>query len=163
MKLQELLYKVNILKIVGNTNIDIHDIQFDSRKIKHKGLFIAIKGTVSDGHEYIESVINDGALAIVVEKIPLELNKKITYIKVVNSYNALGVLAANFYKNPSEKLKLIGVTGTNGKTTTVNLLYQLFTVLKKKTGMLSTIENKILNEVIPSTLHTTDQLKINLL
>ena len=86
MKLQELLYKVNILKIVGNTNIDIHDIQFDSRKIKHKGLFIAIKGTVSDGHEYIESVINDGALAIVVEKIPLELNKKITYKKTPKKY-----------------------------------------------------------------------------
>ena len=163
MKLQDLLYKVNILKLIGSTNIEISDVQFDSRKIQKKGLFIAIKGTISDGHQYIQNTIKDGAIAIIVEQLPSQLNDKITYVQVANSYNALGVISANFYNNPSERIKLVGVTGTNGKTTIVSLLHQLFTLLNNKVGMLSTIENKILDKVIPSTHTTPDPLQINYL
>ena len=163
MKLQDLLYKVNILKLIGSTNIEISDVQFDSRKIQKKGLFIAIKGTISDGHQYIQNTIKDGAMAIIVEQLPSQLNDNITYVQVANSYNALGVIAANFYNNPSERIKLVGVTGTNGKTTIVSLLHQLFILLNNKVGMLSTIENKILDKVIPSTHTTPDPLQINYL
>ena len=163
MKLQELLYKVNILKLVGSTNIEISDVQFDSRMTKKKGLFVAIKGMISDGHNYIESAIEDGAISVIVEQIPVELNDNITYIQVESSNNALGVIAANFYGNPSERIKLVGVTGTNGKTTIVSLLHQLFSLLNNKVGMLSTIENKIIEKVIPSTRTTPDPLQINYL
>ena len=163
MKLQDLLYKVNILKLIGSTNIEISDVQFDSRKIQKKGLFIAIKGTISDGHQYIQNTIKEGVIAIIVEQLPSQLNDNITYVQVANSYNALGVIAANFYNNPSERIKLVGVTGTNGKTSIVSLLHQLFTLLNNKVGMLSTIENKILDKVIPSTHTTPDPLQINYL
>ena len=163
MKLQDLLYKVNILKLIGSTNIEISDVQFDSRKIQKKGLFIAIKGTISDGHQYIQNTIKDGAIAIIVEQLPSQLNDNITYVQVANSYNALGVIAANFYNNPSERIKLVGVTGTNGKTTIVSLLHQLFILLNNKVGMLSTIENKILDKIITSTHTTPDPLQINYL
>jgi len=163
MKLQDLLYKVNILKIVGVTNIEISDIHFDSRKIRKKGLFIAIKGTISDGHDYIHNTIEAGAIAIIVEHMPIELNDKITYIQVSSSYNALALISANFFNNPSERIKLVGVTGTNGKTTIVSLLYQLFTLLKNKVGMLSTIENKILDRTLLSTHTTPDPIQINYL
>ena len=163
MKLQDLLYKVNILKLIGSTNIEISDVQFDSRKIQKKGLFIAIKGTISDGHQYIQNTIKDGAIAIIVEQLPSQLNDNITYVQVANSYNALVVIAANFYNNPSERIKLVGVTGTNGKTTIVSLLHQLFTLLNNKVGMLSTIENKILDKIITSTHTTPDPLQINYL
>ncbi len=163
IKLQDLLYRVNILRVVGDTNIMISDVQFNSREIKEKCLFVAIRGTTLDGHEYIQSAINEGAIAIILEQIPVELDENVTYIQVESSYNALGVIAANFYKNPSEKIKLVGVTGTNGKTTIVSLLHQLFTLLNKKAGMLSTIENKILHKVMCSTHTTPDPLKINYL
>ena len=163
MKLQDLLYKVNILKIVGATNIEIFDVQFDSRKIQKKGLFVAINGAISDGHKYIKNTIKDGAIAVVVEKMPIKLNDSITYIQVGSSCNALGVIAANFYDNPSERIKLVGVTGTNGKTTIVSLLHQLFSLLNNKVGILSTIENKILDKGIPSTHTTPDSLQINYL
>ena len=163
MKLQELLYKVDILKIVGFTDIEICDVQFDSSKLNTKGIFIAIKGMVSDGHQYIESSIENGAIAIVVEELPLTLDDQITYIQVAKSSHALAIISANFYDNPSEKIKLIGVTGTNGKTTIVSLLHQLFLLLNKKSGMLSTIENKIIDQIIPSTHTTPDPLQINYL
>ncbi len=161
MRLQELLYKVNISKVVGNTNIEIHEVQFDSRKIQDKGLFVAIKGTISDGHEYINNTIRDGAVAIILEQLPREFKDNITYIQVESSYSALAIIAANFYNNPSEKIKLVGITGTNGKTTIVNLLHQLFTLLNNKVGMISTIENKILDKRVPSTHTTPDPLQIN--
>ena len=163
MRLQDLLYKVNTLKLVGSTNIEISNVQFDSRTMKREGLFVAIKGTISDGNQYITSAIKEGAVAIIVEQIPVELNDNITYVQVLSSYNALAIIAANFYKNPSERIHLVGITGTNGKTTIVSLLHQLFTLLNKKAGMLSTIENKILEEVIPSTHTTPDPLQINYL
>ena len=161
MRLNELLYKVNILKVVGSTNIDIVDISFDSRKVQENGLFVAIEGTISDGHKYVENAISNGAIAIIVEETPIGIKSNISYIQVENSSHALSIVAGNFYGNPSERIQLIGVTGTNGKTTIVTLLYQLFTLLNKKSAMFSTIENRILDKKIPSTHTTPDPLQIN--
>ncbi len=144
MNLQELLYKVSFVKIIGSTNVEVADIAFDSRKVKAASLFVALKGTQSDGHAYISQTIDAGAKVIVFEDIPTNLDDNITYVKVADSNIALGIIAANFYDNPSEKIKLVGVTGTNGKTTIVSLLTQLFYIMNVKVGMLSTIENKII-------------------
>ena len=163
MKLQDLLYRVKTLKLIGLTSIKITNIHFDSRKVKKNGMFIAIKGIRTDGHNYIEKAIRKGAKVILVENIPVEINDNITYVKVVNSNKALSVIASNFYHNPSKRIKLIGVTGTNGKTTIVSLLHQIFGLLNNKAGMLSTIENKIIENVIESTHTTPDILQINLL
>ena len=163
MNLQELLYKVSFVKIVGTTNLEVTDITFDSRKMKAASLFVALKGTQSDGHVYISQTIEGGAKVIVLEHIPTKLDDNITYIKVLDSNIALGIIAANFYDNPSEKIKLVGVTGTNGKTTIVSLLTQLFSILNVKVGMLSTIQNKIIDKIIPSTHTTPDALQINFL
>lgn len=163
MNLQDILYKVRIDKVVGSTDIEISNIAFDSRKINANGLFVAINGTISDGHQFIDSAIEKGAIAIIVEQIPANINEDITYIKVENSHDALGIIASNFYNNPSDRIKLVGVTGTNGKTTIVSLLHQLFGFLNVKAGMLSTIQNKIIEQVIPSTHTTPDALHINFL
>ena len=163
MNLQELLYKVSFVKIIGTTNVEVIDIAFDSRKVKATSLFVALKGTQSDGHTYISQTINAGAKVIVLEDMPLKLDDNITYVKVEDSNIALGIIAANFYDNPSEKIKLVGVTGTNGKTTIVSLLTQLFSIMNVKVGMLSTIQNKIIDKIIPSTHTTPDALQINFL
>ena len=163
MNLQQLLYRVNITKVVGTTHIELSDITFDSRKVKESSLFVAIKGMQSDGHSYIQQTIEAGATVIVLEDMPADLDNKVTYIQVEDSNIALGSIAANFYDNPSEKIKLVGITGTNGKTTIVSLLSQLFDMLNVKTGMLSTIQNKIINTIIPSTHTTADSLQINYL
>jgi len=163
MNLQELLYKVSFLKIIGTTNVEVIDITFDSRKVKLDYLFVALKGTQSDGHSYISQAIKSGAKVIVLEDIPNNLDDNITYIKVEDSNIALGIIAANFYDTPSEKIKLVGVTGTNGKTTIVSLLTQLFSLMNVKVGMISTIHNKIIDKIIPSTHTTPDALQINFL
>jgi UDP-N-acetylmuramoyl-L-alanyl-D-glutamate--2,6-diaminopimelate ligase len=163
MNLQELLYKVSFVKIIGTTNVEVADIAFDSRKVKAASLFVALKGTQSDGHAYISQTIDAGAKVIVLEDMPANLDDNITYVKVVDSNIALGIIAANFYDNPSEKIKLVGVTGTNGKTTIVSLLTQLFSIMNVKVGMLSTIQNKIIDKIIPSTHTTPDALQINFL
>ena len=163
MNLQELLYKVSFVKIIGTTNVEVIDIAFDSRKVKATSLFVALKGTQSDGHTYISQTINAGAKVIVLEDIPTNLDDNITYIKVEDSNIALGIIAANFYDNPCEKIKLLGVTGTNGKTTIVSLLTQLFSIMNVKVGLLSTIQNKIIDKIIPSTHTTPDALQINFL
>ena len=133
--LSDLLYKTGIEEIKGNTNLAITSICFDSRKVTRDTLFIATRGTNQDGHAFIETAIHDGAMAIVCEEFPEEIIEKITYVKVKSSSNALGVIAANFYDNPSEKLKLVGITGTNGKTTTATLLYLLFRRLGQKSRL----------------------------
>jgi UDP-N-acetylmuramoyl-L-alanyl-D-glutamate--2,6-diaminopimelate ligase len=161
MKLKDLLYKVSIIKVVGTTDVDVVNVQFDSRKIEKGGLFVAISGEVTDGHKYINETIASGAKVIIVEKIPQDLDSSVTYIQVENSNEALGIIASNFYNNPSERIKLLGVTGTNGKTTIVSLLHQLFELLNVKSGMLSTIHNKINDKVIPATHTTPDALQIN--
>ena len=163
MNLQELLYKVSFVKIIGSTNVEVADIAFDSRKVKAASLFVALKGTQSDGHAYISQTIDSGAKVIVLEDMPTNLDDNITYVEVEDNNIALGIIAANFHDNPSEKIKLVGVTGTNGKTTIVSLLTQLFSIMNVKVGMLSTIQNKIIDKIIPSTHTTPDALQINFL
>ena len=125
--LKDILYKVEIDAVVGNTSGTINKLQFDSRKVELNDAFVAIRGSISDGHEYIAQAIDKGALAIICEELPKEIVNGVTYIKVGNAQQALAFMAANYYDNPSEKLKLVGVTGTNGKTTIATLLYNLFT------------------------------------
>ncbi len=159
--LKDLLYKVSIQSVVGDTSTDVKEIVFDSRLVKSGDLFVAINGTQVDGHEYIEQVIDKGAIAIVCENIPTELKSSITYIQVHNSSQALGILASNYYHNPSTKLKLVGVTGTNGKTSTVTILQRLFIKLGYNVGLLSTVENRINDVVYPSTHTTPDPIQLN--
>jgi len=159
--LKDLIYGVRIEDIVGSTNIAIEHVAYDSRKVGPFTMFVALKGTQVDGHVFIEKAIKDGAESIVCEELPEVLQKGITYVKVLDSAKALGVIAANFYDNPSEKLKLIGVTGTNGKTTSVTLMYDLFRLFGLKVGLISTVVNKIHNEVIESTHTTPNVLDLN--
>jgi len=149
------------MKIIGSLNKEILDVAFDSRKVVEGSLFIAIEGTQVDGHNFIQKAIDKGAVAIVCNKMPVITQGDITYIAVADSSEALGYIASNFFDNPSEKLKIIGVTGTNGKTTIVTLLHSLFTELGYGVGMLSTIQNKINDRIIEATHTTPDALKIN--
>ena len=159
--LSDILYKVKLEEIIGSTHVAISSIVFDSRKVKKYSLFVATKGAADDGHIYIQKAIELGAIAIVCEEIPKDKNDQITYVKVADSTYALGVMACNYYDNPSEKLKLVGITGTNGKTTTVTLLFNLFKSLGYSVGLLSTVQNKINNTVIPSTHTTPDAITLN--
>lgn len=159
--LKDILYKTNLISVAGDMNTDLGSICFDSRESKQGCLFIAVKGTQTDGHQYIDKSIGLGAKAIVCEDLPERLHDGVTYVKVDNSARALGLIASNFYGNPSSRLKLVGVTGTNGKTTTVTLLHQLFGKLGYMAGLLSTVENKISDEVLPSTHTTPDAIALN--
>lgn len=161
--LKDILYKVNLKEIIGVTDVIVSNVQFDSRNVGRGDVFVAVKGFSSDGHDYIDQTIDKGAIAIVLEKLPNTIREGVNYIVVENSSEALGIIASNFYDNPSEKLTLIGVTGTNGKSTTVTLLYRLFTKLGYKTGLLSTINNVIGNNIIPSTHTTPDPISLNAL
>ncbi len=161
MKLSALLSSCKILELVGNTEQDITGICFDSRKVSTSSMFIATVGTVADGHQFITSAIEKGASVIVCEKLPKKLDATVTYVVVDNSSRAMGLIAAAYYQHPSKKLKLVGVTGTNGKTTVATLLSNLFQELGYKVGLLSTVENKINNTVIPSTHTTPDSISIN--
>lgn len=160
-ELKDILYKVNITSASGDMGISIRGIAFDSRSVKKGFLFVAVKGTQSDGHTFIKTAIQNGAIAIVSEKLPESLSNDITYVTVKQSAKALGVIVANFYENPSAKLKLVGVTGTNGKTTVVTLLHKLFTSLGHHSGLLSTVENRIKDEVLVATHTTPDPIQIN--
>jgi UDP-N-acetylmuramoyl-L-alanyl-D-glutamate--2,6-diaminopimelate ligase len=160
-QLKDILYKTNITNVKGLTDIEISSVAFDSREVKPGCVFVAVKGTNVDGHNFIDNSIQKGAVAVVCEKFPQNLKDGITYIKVKNSGFALGVISSNFFNNPSSKLILVGVTGTNGKTTIATLLHQLFILLGYKTGLLSTIQNKINEQDIPATHTTPDALKIN--
>lgn len=162
-ELKDILYKVSLTSTYGDMNVSVSSICFDSRKVEEGSLFIAVKGTLSDGHEYIAKAINAGATVIICEKLPDSITENITFVTVKNSAHALGIISSNFFHNPSEKLKLTGVTGTNGKTTTATLLYQLFTNLGYKTGLISTVENRIAAEVIPATHTTPDPIQLNML
>ena len=161
--LKDILYRVSLVEVVGSTNVAITAVSFDSRKVEKDSLFFAVKGIKSDGHNYIDDTINSGAIAIVCEELPDKINGKITYIKVKDSALALGIVASNFYDNPSEKIKLVGITGTNGKTTTVTLLFNLFKKLGYKVGLLSTVKNQINNDIIPSIHTTPDAIQLNYL
>ena len=159
--LSDILYKTGLVETQGSTNVAITAMTFDSRKVEKDGLFVAVRGIQSDGHDFIDKAISLGAVAIVCEEFPKEIIDRISYAKVVDSSLALGIIASNFYDNPSSSLKLIGVTGTNGKTTTVTLLFQLFRAMGLKAGMLTTVRNMINSEEIPSTHTTPDAVELN--
>ena len=160
-ELRDILYRVHITSTYGAMNVEVKGICFDSRKVQPGFLFVAIKGTQSDGHTYVDTVINAGATTVIVEKLPENISEKATYVTVKDSAKALGIIAANFYGNPSEKLKLVGVTGTNGKTTVATLLFKLFSSLGYKCGMLSTVVNRIVDKEILATHTTPDPIQIN--
>lgn len=159
--LKELLYRVKLKSISGDTNREIGEVCFDSRKVVPGALFIAVRGTQVDGHQFIEQAIKDGADAIIAEKLPDKLSDSVTYVETDNSAVALGFVASNYFDNPSQKLQLVAVTGTNGKTTTVTLLHQLFEKLGYNAGLLSTVENKIKDKVIEATHTTPDAIQLN--
>ncbi|MGK0435957.1 MAG: UDP-N-acetylmuramoyl-L-alanyl-D-glutamate--2,6-diaminopimelate ligase [Flavobacteriales bacterium] len=159
--LKDILYKVRLTGVIGSTNSSISSIAFDSRKVERNGLFIAVKGGVSDGHQFIDKAIEMGAKAIVCEKMPDNIISGVTYIEVENSGESLGQIASNFYENPSNKLKLVGVTGTNGKTTTTSLLFELFTNLGYKVGLISTVVYRIGEKEIKATHTTPDAIRLN--
>ncbi|WP_158962311.1 UDP-N-acetylmuramoyl-L-alanyl-D-glutamate--2,6-diaminopimelate ligase [Myroides fluvii] len=160
-KIKDIVYKVEIQSIVGSTDAAIDQLTFDSRQVKANTLFIAIVGEVMDGHAYIRQAIDQGASAIVCQVLPSDLVEGVVYIVVEDSNRALAIIAANFYDNPSRKLKLVGVTGTNGKTTIATLLYKMFSSLGYKTGLLSTVNIRI-GEDLYETSHTTpDSITIN--
>ena len=159
--LKEILYKVKLISISGATDITVNAIQFDSRIVGAGDVFVAVKGTQLNGHEFISRAIKQGAVAVVCEDIPSEIHPEVTYVQTDNSARALGIMADNYFGHPSRKLKLIAVTGTNGKTTTVSLLHQLFMNLGYHTGMISTVQNQINKAVIPSTHTTPDALQLN--
>ena len=141
----------------------VSDVVFDSRKVIENAAFVAVKGTQVDGHEFIPLALEKGATVIICEQLPAVLAEGITYIQVVDSAKALGIIAANFYGNPSEKIKVVAVTGTNGKTTTVTLLHQLFVRMGYSTGLLSTVENKINETILPTTHTTPDAVSVQAL
>jgi UDP-N-acetylmuramoyl-L-alanyl-D-glutamate--2,6-diaminopimelate ligase len=160
-ELKDILYKVHITSTSGNMNVEVKGICFDSRKTQPGFLFIAIKGTQSDGHAFIEKAVSLGAVGVVAEKLPANISDKVTYVSVKDSARALGIVASNFYGNPSSKLKLIGVTGTNGKTTVATLLFKLFSSLEYRCGMLSTVVNRIVDKDFQATHTTPDPIQIN--
>lgn len=162
-QLKDILYKAGILEVAGTTAIGVTELCFDSRKVRHGSLFIAVRGTQSDGHQFIQQVVQSGAISIVCETFPEVLHPSVTYVRVQDSGAALGIIASNFYDNPSEKLKLVGITGTNGKTTTVTLLFQLYRQLGYSAGLISTVRNQINDQVIPSTHTTPDPIQLNAL
>ncbi len=163
MILQDILYKVSIRSVKGSTNIAVTDLQIDSRNVKPGSCFIALKGTKTNGEEFIENAVAKGALAIVCETLPSAINENITYIQVENAADAAGYMSHNFYGEPSLKLKLVGVTGTNGKTTIATLLWKLFTALGYKCGLVSTVQNQIGDKIIAATHTTPDAVTVNAL
>ena len=162
-RLRDILYKVNIRSVIGSTDLEINDVQIDSRKIKPGSLFIAVKGVAVDGHQFIDKAVEAGAVGIVYEASFSAKKEGIAYVKVENSAAAAGFIAHNFFGQPSEKMKLVGVTGTNGKTTIATLLYKLFTSLGYKCGLLSTVENHIADRIVPATHTTPDVISLNAL
>ncbi|OUS11929.1 UDP-N-acetylmuramoyl-L-alanyl-D-glutamate--2,6-diaminopimelate ligase [Nonlabens dokdonensis] len=161
MILKDILYKVSLDIVIGATDVSINQIQFDSRAVQSDDVFVALKGSIVDGHDYIEKAVSKGATAVILEELPDYQDESVTYIKVENAHNALALMADNFYDNPSKKLKLVGVTGTNGKTTTTSLLYQLFKKSGFKTGLISTVEILIDEKIVPTKHTTPDPITIN--
>ena len=159
-KLSDILYKVHTKALSGKTDIDIVDVQIDSRKVQKGSLFVAVKGYAVDGHIFIAKAIEQGAVAIACETMP-EQQEGITYVQTADSAEAAGQIAHNFFDQPTQKLKLVGVTGTNGKTTIATLLYKLFGCLGYKCGLISTVENQVAGKIIPSTHTTPDAISLN--
>lgn len=161
MNLHILLRAIPILESFGDLDRAVSHLSFDSRKISEGGLYIAVKGVAVDGHQFIGKAIDNGASVIVCENFPEQKNENITYIKVTNTLKTLGILASNFYGNPSEKLKLVGITGTNGKTSVATLLYDTFKNLGYPSALISTVEYRIVDEILPATHTTPDIITLN--
>ena len=163
MILKDILYKVSIRSVKGDTSIAVKDLQIDSRKVIAATCFIALKGTATDGHQFIATAIENGAASVICETLPAETSDDITWIQVENSAIAAGFVSHNFYGEPSLKMKLVGVTGTNGKTTIATLLWKLFSALGYKCGLVSTVQNQVGGEIISSTHTTPDAVSVNAL
>src|SRR5690606_17393452 len=162
MDLKKVLHAIPVQQVVGNLEeVNVHSLCFDSRKVELGSLFIAVRGVQTDGHLFIDKAITSGARAVIVEELPVETLDSVVYILVADSAYALGIASANYYGNPSEQLKLVGVTGTNGKTTVATLLFQLFTELGYHVGLLSTVQNQIGTRIIPATHTTPDPIQLN--
>ncbi len=159
--LKDILYKVPVNAVFGDTNVQVNSIQFDSRKLSSKDVFVALKGVTVDGHDFIEQAIEINVAVVVCERVPENKENGVTYVEVSDSSEALAMMSANFYDNPSKKIKLIGVTGTNGKTTITSLLYELFMSLGKGVGLLSTVKIMINDREFKATHTTPDSLTIN--
>lgn len=161
--LQNILYKVPLLQVVGDTSVVISGVAIDSRRVESNSVFIAIEGEKVNGHQYIETAIAQGAIAIVCQQLPQQFREGITYLQVKNSHLAAGLIATQFYGEPSTKFQLVGVTGTNGKTTIATLLFKLFTSLGYRCGLVSTVQNQIGNTVLAATHTTPDAVQLNAL
>jgi len=159
--LQQLIQAIPNVQVIGNTGVIIQHLTYDSRQVGVGSVFFAIAGTQVDGHKYINDVIEKGAVAIVCENLPAIINDAVTYIKVNNTSEVMGLMACAFYNHPSEKIKLIAITGTNGKTTVATLLFKLFRSFGHHVGLLSTVQNQINETIIPSTHTTPDSIRIN--
>ncbi len=159
--LKDILYKVKLLAVQGSTDVEIDSLQIDSRAVNINTCFISVKGETVDGHNYIDAAIANGAVAIIVEVMPKNLQNGITYVQVASTAHTAGIMAHNFYGEPTNMLKLVGVTGTNGKTTVATILFKLFTKLGYNCGLISTIENKIADTIIPATHTTPDAISLN--
>ncbi|HXL57028.1 MAG TPA: UDP-N-acetylmuramoyl-L-alanyl-D-glutamate--2,6-diaminopimelate ligase, partial [Chitinophagaceae bacterium] len=162
-KLQDILYKVRLQSVNGKTDIEVKDMQIDSGKVSQGSLFIAIKGEKRDGHQFIDKAVEAGAVAVVAEMMPASLKENVTYIQVSNSPEATGYIAHNFYDEPSLKLKLVGVTGTNGKTTIATVLFKLFKESGYQCGLISTVQNQVNETIVPATHTTPDAVSLNAL
>jgi UDP-N-acetylmuramoyl-L-alanyl-D-glutamate--2,6-diaminopimelate ligase len=159
--LKDILYKVSLISTKGDMEIAVNNLVFDSRKVAVGDLFVAMRGTQVDGHDFIQTALEQGASCIVCEVFPSTLAENITYVQVVDAAKALGMMAANFYNHPSSKLTLVAITGTNGKTTMVTLLHQLFSEMGYHAGLLSTVENRINDTILLATHTTPDAISIN--
>jgi len=161
MKLRELLHAIPVQQLEGTVDLEVLSVCFDSRKVSAGSLFVAVRGVHTDGHLYLDKAIKNGAKVLVVDVLPDQLQAEVTYVVVADTSYVLGLLASNFYGNPSKALKLVGITGTNGKTTMATLLFNLFKNLGYHVGLLSTVENKIGDRVIPATHTTPDSIALN--
>ena len=159
--LKDILYKVPLENVLGNTAVAITNLHFDSRQVALNDVFVAIRGTISDGHEYIAKAVAQGAIAIICEELPDNLVNGVTYVEVEDTSFALAIMASNYYGNPSQNLRLVGITGTNGKTTIASLLYQLFSKAGYKVGLLSTVKVMVADKEYKATHTTPDSLAIN--
>ncbi len=159
--LKDILYRARINDVRGSTHIAVEQVTMDSRKVRSMSLFVAVPGASSDGHAFINQAISQGAVAIVCERMPELLDDKVTYVQVSDSAHALGLIAANFFDNPADKLRIVAVTGTNGKTTVATLLFRLFQKLQFRCGLVSTVVNRINQEEIPSTHTTPDAVALH--
>ncbi|WP_423737429.1 UDP-N-acetylmuramoyl-L-alanyl-D-glutamate--2,6-diaminopimelate ligase [Chitinophaga caseinilytica] len=161
--LRDILYQVQILDVQGNNDIAVQALHIDSRQVKPGDVFIAIRGVAADGHAYIPKAVAQGAAAVICEEMPEVTAANVCYVRVSNSHQAAGIIAGNFYDNPSRKLRLVGVTGTNGKTTVATLLFRLYTAMGHHCGLLSTVQNQIGERIVPATHTTPDPINLNAL